>query len=69
MKPLSAICHFSDAGTVIRDLLARTTTSPFWIVFRIRQKFRGYMWLEHSRLWTGRPRPVYTLDQIALTEH
>lgn len=77
-KTLSAICHPSDIGPVIRDLRASTTTAPLSVVYRIRQKHRGYMWFESHGAWhidpnhgrrhlvmTGRPRPVYALDQIA----
>lgn len=77
-KTLSTICHPSDIGPVIRDLRASTTTAPVSVVYRIRQKHRGYMWFESHGAWhidpnqgrkhlvmTGRPRPVYTLDQIA----
>ncbi|KAJ5372148.1 hypothetical protein N7517_004154 [Penicillium concentricum] len=77
-KTLSTICHPSDIGPVIRDLRASTTTAPMSVVYRIRQKHRGYMWFESHGAWhidpnqgrrhlvmTGRPRPVYTLDQIA----
>ena len=77
-KTLSAICHPSDIGPVIRDLRGSTTTAPVSVVYRIRQKHRGYMWFESHGAWhidpnqgrrylvmTGRPRPVYTLDQIA----
>ncbi|KAJ5520606.1 PAS fold-3, partial [Penicillium fimorum] len=77
-KTLSTICHPSDIGPVIRDLRASTTTAPMSVVYRIRQKYRGYMWFESHGAWhidptqgrrhlvmTGRPRPVYTLNQIA----
>ncbi|KAJ5425527.1 hypothetical protein N7465_000597 [Penicillium sp. CMV-2018d] len=77
-KSLSSICHPSDIGPVIRDLRASTTTAPMSVVYRIRQKHRGYMWFESHGAWhidpnqgrrhlvmTGRPRPVYALDQIA----
>ncbi|KAJ9487457.1 hypothetical protein VN97_g5868 [Penicillium thymicola] len=77
-KTLSTICHPSDIGPVIRDLRASTTTAPVSVVYRIRQKHRGYMWFESHGAWhidpnqgrrhlvmAGRPRPVYTLDQIA----
>jgi PAS domain S-box-containing protein len=77
-KTLSTICHPSDIGPVIRDLRASTTTAPVSVVYRIRQKYRGYMWFESHGAWhidphqgrkhlvmTGRPRPVYALDQIA----
>ncbi|CDM32394.1 transcriptional regulator family: GATA type zinc finger [Penicillium roqueforti] len=77
-KTLSAICHPSDIGPVIRDLRGSTTTAPVSVVYRIRQKHQGYMWFESHGAWhidpnqgrrylvmTGRPRPVYTLDQIA----
>jgi pre-rRNA-processing protein SRD1 len=77
-KTLSTICHPSDIGPVIRDLRASTTTAPVSVVYRIRQKYKGYMWFESHGAWhidptqgrkhlvmTGRPRPVYALDQIA----
>ncbi|KAJ5566294.1 transcriptional regulator family: GATA type zinc finger [Penicillium sp. DV-2018c] len=77
-KPLSTICHPSDIGPVIRELRASTTPAPVSVVYRIRQKHRGYMWFESYGAWhidpnrgrshlvmTGRPRPVYALDQIA----
>lgn len=77
-KTLSTICHPSDIGPVIRDLRASTTPAPVSVVYRIRQKYRGYMWFESHGAWhidpqqgrkylvmTGRPRPVYALDQIA----
>jgi pre-rRNA-processing protein SRD1 len=77
-KTLSTICHPSDIGPVIRDLRASTTTAPISVVYRIRQKYEGYMWFESYGAWhidprqgqkhlvmTGRPRPVYALDQIA----
>lgn len=77
-KTLSTICHPSDIGPVIRDLRASTTTAPVSVVYRIRQKHRGYMWFESHGAWhidpnqgrrhlvmTGRRRPVYTLDRIA----
>ncbi|CAI7576143.1 unnamed protein product [Penicillium glandicola] len=77
-KTLSTICHPSDIGPVIRDLRASTTTAPLSVVYRIRQKHKGYMWFESHGAWhidpnqgrkhlvmTGRPRPVYALSQIA----
>jgi PAS domain S-box-containing protein len=77
-KTLSTICHPSDIGPVIRELRASTTPAPVDVVYRIRQKYRGYMWFESHGAWhidpnqgrrhlvmTGRPRPVYALDQIA----
>ncbi|OQE16925.1 hypothetical protein PENFLA_c026G07214 [Penicillium flavigenum] len=77
-KTLSTICHPSDIGPVIRELRASTTTATLSVVYRIRQKHRGYMWFESHGAWhidpkqgrrhlvmTGRPRPVYTLEQIA----
>ncbi|KAJ5114627.1 White collar 1 protein [Penicillium alfredii] len=77
-KTLSSICHPSDIGPVIRDLRASTTPSPVSVVYRIRQKYRGYIWVESHGAWhidpnqgrqylvmTGRPRPVYSLDQVA----
>ncbi|KAI2786712.1 White collar 1 protein [Penicillium oxalicum] len=77
-KTLSTICHPSDIGPVIRDLRASTTPAPVSIVYRIRQKYKGYIWFEAHGAWhidptqgrkymvmTGRPRPVYALDQVA----
>jgi pre-rRNA-processing protein SRD1 len=77
-KTLSTICHPSDIGPVSRDLRASTTPAPISVVYRIRQKYKGYMWFESHGAWhidpqqgrkylvmTGRPRPVYALDQIA----
>ncbi|KAJ5819708.1 hypothetical protein N7474_005299 [Penicillium riverlandense] len=77
-KTLSTICHPSDIGPVSRDMRASTTTAPISIVYRVRQKHRGYMWFESHGAWhidpnqgrkylvmTGRPRPVYSLDQLA----
>lgn len=77
-KTLSTICHPSDIGPVIRDLRASTTSAPVSVVYRIRQKYKGYMWFESHGAWhidpsqgrkymvmTGRPRPVYSLDQVA----
>ncbi|KAJ5254396.1 hypothetical protein N7524_011576 [Penicillium chrysogenum] len=77
-KTLSTICHPSDIGPVIRELRASTTAATLSVVYRIRQKHRGYMWFESHGAWhidpnqgrrqlvmTGRPRPVYTLEQIS----
>lgn len=77
-KTLSNICHPSDIGPVIRDLRASTTSAPVSVVYRIRQKYKGYIWFESHGAWhidptqgrkymvmTGRPRPVYSLDQVA----
>lgn len=77
-KTLSTICHPSDIGPVIRDLRASTTPAPVSVVYRIRQKYKGYIWFESHGAWhidpnqgrkylvmTGRPRPVYLLDQVA----
>ncbi|KAJ5624675.1 hypothetical protein N7510_000984 [Penicillium lagena] len=77
-KTLSTICHPSDIGPVSRDMRASTTTAPISVVYRVRQKYRGYMWFESHGAWhidpnqgrkylvmTGRPRPVYSLDQLA----
>lgn len=77
-KSLSTICHPSDIGPVIRDLRASTTAAPVSVVYRIRQKYRGYLWFESHGAWhidphqgrkylvmTGRHRPVYALDQVA----
>lgn len=77
-KTLSTICHPSDIGPVIRDLRASTTPAPVSVVYRIRQKYKGYIWFESHGAWhidpnqgrkylvmTGRPRPVYALEQVA----
>ncbi|KAJ5124658.1 uncharacterized protein N7515_008483 [Penicillium bovifimosum] len=77
-KTLSTICHPSDISPVIRELRASTTPAPVSVVYRIRRKYSGYMWFESHGAWhidpnqgrrhlvmTGRPRPVYALDQIA----
>lgn len=77
-KTLSVICHPSDIGPVIRDIRASTTSAPISVVYRIRQKYKGYIWFESHGSWhidpnqgrkylvmTGRPRPVYSLDQIS----
>lgn len=76
-KTLSTICHPSDIGPVIRDMRASTTPAPISVVYRIRQKHRGYIWFESHGAWhidstqgrrflvmSGRPRPVYSLHQI-----
>lgn len=77
-KTLSTICHPSDIGPVIRDLRASTTPAPVSVVYRVRQKYKGYIWFESHGAWhidpnqgrkylvmTGRPRPVYSLEQVA----
>lgn len=77
-KTLSTICHPSDIGPVIRELRASTTPAPVSVVYRIRQKYKGYIWFESHGAWhidpnqgrkylvmTGRPRPVYSLEQVA----
>ncbi|KAJ5692114.1 White collar 1 protein [Penicillium macrosclerotiorum] len=77
-RTLSTICHPSDIGPVIRDLRGSTTPAPISVVYRIRQKYKGYTWFESHGSWhidptqgrkylvmTGRTRPVYSLDQIA----
>ncbi|OOQ86905.1 GATA transcription factor LreA [Penicillium brasilianum] len=77
-KTLSTVCHPSDIGPVIRDLRASTTPAPVSVIYRIRQKYKGYIWFESHGAWhidpalgrkymvmTGRPRPVYSLDQVA----
>lgn len=80
-KTLSALCHPSDIGPLVRDLRATTTTSPVSVVYRIRKKYSGYMWFESHGSWhiepdrgrqylvlAGRERPVYCLDRIAELE-
>ncbi|PYH63890.1 GATA transcription factor LreA [Aspergillus vadensis CBS 113365] len=76
-KGLSAVCHPSDIGSVIRDLRARITTEPVSVVYRIRKKYSGYIWFESHGSWHitdrgrqfmvlgGRARAVYNLDQVA----
>ncbi|KAJ5772080.1 White collar 1 protein [Penicillium odoratum] len=77
-KTLSTVCHPSDIGPVIRDLRASTTPAAISVVYRIRKKYQGYIWFESHGAWhidphqgrkylvmTGRPRPVYAVDQIA----
>lgn len=77
-KTLSTVCHPSDIGPVIRDMRASTTPAPISVVYRIRQKYQGYIWFESHGAWhidpnqgrkylvmTGRSRPVYALNQIA----
>ncbi|KAJ5162412.1 White collar 1 protein [Penicillium capsulatum] len=77
-KTLSTVCHPSDIGPVFRDFRASTSSAPISVVYRIRQKYKGYIWFESHGAWhidpnqgrqylvlTGRPRPVYALDQIA----
>ena len=77
-KALSTICHPSDIGTVVRELRASTSSAPVSVTYRIRQKYKGYIWFECHGAWhvdpiqgrnylvmTGRPRPAYSLVQIA----
>ncbi|GKZ37442.1 blue light receptor, partial [Aspergillus brasiliensis] len=76
-KGLSAVCHPSDIGSVIRDLRARITTESVSVVYRIRKKYSGYVWFESHGSWHitdrgrqfmvlgGRARAVYNFDQVA----
>ena len=79
-KALSTICHPDDIGLVLGELRASTSSAPVNVTYRIRQKFKGYIWFENHGAWhtdpvqgrqyivmTGRPRPVYSFVQAALT--
>lgn len=47
-KGLSAICHPSDIVSVLRELKDSTSTTLVNLVYRIRRKNSGYMWMEAS---------------------
>lgn len=48
-KGLSSICHPSDIVSVLRELKdAASATGPINIVYRVRRKASGYMWMEAS---------------------
>ncbi|PYH41116.1 GATA transcription factor LreA [Aspergillus saccharolyticus JOP 1030-1] len=80
-KGLSAVCHPSDIGPVIRELRACITPEPVSVVYRIRKKHSGYVWFESHGSWhitdrgrqymvsVGRPRAVYDLDSEAVVRH
>lgn len=73
---LSSICHPSDIVPVMREIkeAASHPDKVISLVFRIRRKYSGYMWIEcqgklhvdHSKgrkclILAGRERPVYRL--------
>lgn len=80
-KSLEAICHPSDINTVTRELKQSSNdpTVPVNLIYRIRRKNRGYMWIECSGklrnedgrgrkyvVLSGRERPVYQLPRSVL---
>ncbi|KAG1147567.1 hypothetical protein G6F37_005056 [Rhizopus arrhizus] len=80
-KSLKAICHPSDITTVMRELKQSSSdsTDPVNLIYRIRRKNSGYMWIEccgklrnedgRGRKYvvlSGRERPVYQLPQNVL---
>ncbi|OAC99560.1 hypothetical protein MUCCIDRAFT_149173 [Mucor lusitanicus CBS 277.49] len=81
-KSLKAICHPSDITTVMRELKQSSnhSTEPVNLIYRVRRKNSGYMWIECSGklrnedgrgrkyvVLSGRERPVYQLPRNALT--
>ncbi|KAJ5982064.1 GATA transcription factor LreA [Penicillium sp. IBT 35674x] len=48
---LSTICHPSDLGTIIHYMWSSPTSALVCIVCRIRQKYRGFIWLESRGAW------------------
>lgn len=81
-KSLKAICHPSDITTVMRELKQSSnhTTEPVNLIYRVRRKNSGYMWIEccgklrnedgRGRKYvvlSGRERPIYQLPRNALT--
>ncbi|KAL4973226.1 PAS domain-containing protein [Aspergillus desertorum] len=79
-KTLSAICHPSDIGPVIRELRACTTGDPISILCRIRRKKSGYTWFKTHGGWhitqrgrqflvlVGRLFPMYSPTQLTNVE-
>ncbi|KAL3458520.1 PAS domain-containing protein [Aspergillus heterothallicus] len=79
-KTLSAICHPSDIGPVIRDLRACTSADPVSVIYRIRRKHSGFAWFENHGAWhigergrqymvlVGRVIPVYALNHLTKME-
>ncbi|KAK4056785.1 hypothetical protein OIO90_002034 [Microbotryomycetes sp. JL221] len=74
-KGLSTICHPSDIVSVLRELKEATASQPISIVYRVRRKTSGYMWLEATGrlhleqgkgrkcvILVGRPREVYRMS-------
>lgn len=45
-KPLSSVCHPSDIVSVLRELKEAGPNTPVNIVYRVRRKTSGYVWLE-----------------------
>ncbi|KAL2816316.1 PAS domain-containing protein [Aspergillus granulosus] len=79
-RTLSAICHPSDIGPVIRDIRACTSTDPVSVIYRIRRKHSGFTWFESHGGWhigergrqfmvlVGRIIPVYAFNHLTKTE-
>ncbi|KAK4051163.1 hypothetical protein OIV83_002985 [Microbotryomycetes sp. JL201] len=74
-KGLSTICHPSDIVSVLRELKDSSVDQPISIVYRVRRKTSGYMWLEATGrlhleqgkgrkcvILVGRPREVYRMS-------
>lgn len=74
--PLSSICHPSDIVPVMREIkeAASNTDKVVNIIFRVRRKYSGYMWMEcqgkihvdqskgrKCLILAGRERPMYEL--------
>jgi hypothetical protein len=88
-KHISDICHPSDIVPVMRELKDSSQTpsdgqppKPFNLLFRIRRKYSGYIWLETSGrlhveagksrkavILTGRERNVPSLKWKTIDEH
>ncbi|ORY92570.1 hypothetical protein BCR35DRAFT_260139 [Leucosporidium creatinivorum] len=74
-RTLSTICHPSDIVAVLRELKEAGPNSPVNIVYRVRRKNSGYVWLEATGklhleqgkgrkcvILVGRPREVYRMS-------
>ncbi|KAL7314909.1 hypothetical protein PS15m_006424 [Mucor circinelloides] len=74
--PLSSICHPSDIVPVMREIkeAASNTDKVVNLIFRVRRKYSGYMWMEcqgkihidqskgrKCLILAGRERPMYEL--------
>ncbi|KAI8370286.1 PAS domain-containing protein [Blakeslea trispora] len=74
--PLSSICHPSDIVPVMREIkeAASETGKVINLIFRVRRKYSGYMWMEcqgkihidqskgrKCLIMAGRERPMYQL--------
>ncbi|KAG2209234.1 putative white-collar-1a protein [Mucor mucedo] len=74
--PLSSICHPSDIVPVMREIkeAAGNTDKVVNLIFRVRRKYSGYMWMEcqgkihvdqskgrKCLILAGRERPMYEL--------